>query len=242
MQESPDYPRSPPSHQLQLIHHITSRHVACRATACSRGELSAAYDGLASALGVFTPFLWANLYAFFQRLPEDAVLKKTFGPGGHFIVAALFRLISCLVLRAVPAEHLHIEDAVEEPPKTDDAAAAGKTDAEEVDRFQSRQARLQRDATREPSPKAKRLKSMLDPNAAAGFPRGLRQREKILAASEEPTKEEQEKKKKEEQEEEEEEQQEEEEEKTDAGSGEVGGSSEGGGDAAAAAAAAEEAS
>lgn len=82
----------------------------------SRGELSAAYDGLASALGIFTPFLWANLYAFFQRLPEDAFLKQIFGPGGHFIIAALFRLCSCLVLRATPSEHLFIEDA-----KTDTA-------------------------------------------------------------------------------------------------------------------------
>ena len=83
-----------------------------RCVACTgrRGELSAAYDGLASALGIFTPFLWANLYAFFQRLPEDAFLKQTFGPGGHFIIAALFRLCSCLVLRATPSEHLFIED------------------------------------------------------------------------------------------------------------------------------------
>jgi hypothetical protein len=69
-----------------------------RRDACAgrRGELSAAYDGLASALGIFTPFLWANLYAYFQRLPDDAFLKATLGPGGHFIVAALFRLCSCL--------------------------------------------------------------------------------------------------------------------------------------------------
>lgn len=77
-----------------------------------RGELSAAYDALASALGVFTPFLWANLYAYFQRLPQDAFLKATFGPGGHFIVAALFRLCSYLVLRACPAEELYIDDEV----------------------------------------------------------------------------------------------------------------------------------
>lgn len=77
---------------------------------CRRGELSAAYDALASALGVFTPFLWANLYAYFQRLPEDAFLKIAFGPGGHFIVAAIFRLCSCLVLRACPTEELYIDD------------------------------------------------------------------------------------------------------------------------------------
>ena len=82
-------------------------------TSDRRGELSAAYDGLASALGVFTPFLWANLYAYFQRLPEDAFLKATFGPGGHFIVAALLRLCSCLVLRACPEAELYIDDSGE---------------------------------------------------------------------------------------------------------------------------------
>ena len=78
--------------------------------------------------------MWANLYAYFQRLPEDAFLKATFGPGGHFIVAAIFRLCSCLVLRATPAECLNIEDIpanakTGEPAESKNASKAVATEA-----------------------------------------------------------------------------------------------------------------
>jgi hypothetical protein len=78
-----------------------------------RGELSAAYDGLASLIGVFSPFLWAGLYTFFaghEAAGLRGLLARSFGPGGHFIVAGLLRLASAAVLRSVKAADLFIED------------------------------------------------------------------------------------------------------------------------------------
>ena len=95
-------------------------------TDAGRGELASAYDGLASALGIFTPFLWANLYAFFERLPEESTLKQIFGPGGHFIIAALFRLASYLVLRSVDPKDLFIEDEVMNKPSEEPLQKAAK--------------------------------------------------------------------------------------------------------------------
>ena len=171
-------------------------------TDAGRGELSAAYDGLASALGVFTPFLWANLYAFFQRLPKDSTMFRIFGPGGHFVVAAIFRLCGYIALRMCPAEYLFIEDTPSsaatakappaEPEKKEEKAKEEEEEEEEdeevvVDtrtakRATSPRARQQKDTEGAASPKAVRLKSMLDPNMAAGFPRGLRQKEKQAKA------------------------------------------------------------
>ena len=79
-----------------------------------RGELSAAYDGLASLIGVFSPFLWAGLYTFFAAGQEAVglrgVLARLLGPGGHFVVAGLLRLTSAAVLHSVKASDLFIED------------------------------------------------------------------------------------------------------------------------------------
>ena len=61
------------------------------------------------------------------------------------------------MLRATPAECLYIEDVT--------------PDAETGESAES-------NVSKAASPKAKRLKGMLDPNQAAGFPRYLRQREK----------------------------------------------------------------
>lgn len=155
-------------------------------TNAGRGELSAAYDGLASALGIFTPFLWANLYAYFQRLPKDSTMFRVFGPGGHFIVAALFRLCSFAALRMCPAEHLFIEDAPSSAAavKKGPRPPAQEKQEDDASKFADREARLKKDAEVGATPKAARLKSMLDPNMAAGFPRGLRQTEKQAKAAE----------------------------------------------------------
>jgi MFS family permease len=59
-------------------------------TDCGRGTLTAAYDGLASAIGVVSPIMWASLYTFFQA-GQDA-------EGIRWVVACLSLLVGCVRL------------------------------------------------------------------------------------------------------------------------------------------------
>ena len=47
-------------------------------TDCGRGTLTAAYDGLASLIGVFSPIMWASLYTFFEKGQDSMGFRWVF--------------------------------------------------------------------------------------------------------------------------------------------------------------------
>jgi hypothetical protein len=80
-----------------------------------KGELNAAYGGIGSIVGVFSPLMWGSLYKFFSG-PKPASLKgpvgvlaRALGPGGHMVIASKV-ILSWLVLRGVASDSLHLGD------------------------------------------------------------------------------------------------------------------------------------
>ena len=76
---------------------------------CRRGELSAAYDALASALGVFTPFL-GRIYTLTFNDFLRMLSSRLHSGQATLYRRSYLRLCSCLVLRACPTEELYIDD------------------------------------------------------------------------------------------------------------------------------------
>ena len=69
---------------------------------------------LENLISVITPVICATLYAcFMNRQPgvsaNASTLALILGPGGHFILAAVFRLLSSLVLSTTDDKLLFID-------------------------------------------------------------------------------------------------------------------------------------
>ena len=82
----------------------------CAVTSAGKGELSAAYEAFNEMVGVFTPMVWAGLFALFARAPPGSALALL-GPGGHFLVAALVRLAARQIVCSIPADALQLDAA-----------------------------------------------------------------------------------------------------------------------------------
>ena len=79
-----------------------------------RGQLSAAYDTVESLLSAVMPLFWGGIFSWLLRQPTDSLIYRVLGPGGHFTIAAVLRLISRQILVGARDEDLFIEDEDEE--------------------------------------------------------------------------------------------------------------------------------
>jgi hypothetical protein len=88
-----------------------------------RGQISAAYDTIDSLLSAVMPLFWGGTFAFLWRQPKGSFLQRWIGPGGHFVVAAAFRLISWRIIKGADPATLSLEDE-------DEDASVDKPEAE----------------------------------------------------------------------------------------------------------------
>ena len=65
---------------------------------------------LNSIMGIISPILWSQLFAFFTSRPKASLIYLIFGPGGHLVVAGLSRFIACYTCSRIKDEHLFIRD------------------------------------------------------------------------------------------------------------------------------------
>ena len=82
-----------------------------------RGQLSAAYDTIDSVLSATMPLVWGGLFSLLLRQPADSLIGRVLGPGGHFTIAAIVRLISRQILVSARDEDLFLEDEDEDEDK-----------------------------------------------------------------------------------------------------------------------------
>ena len=79
-----------------------------------RGEITAAFGAIEYLLSVITPMVWAQSYAYFVKHSvgggtSPQALALLLGPGGHFILAAVLRCLSSLVLSTCDDKLLYLE-------------------------------------------------------------------------------------------------------------------------------------
>jgi hypothetical protein len=75
-------------------------------TSAGKGELSAAYECFNELVGVVTPMVWASLFGIFSKGGTNA-LVRFLGPGGHFILAAVLRLVARQLVCSIPQDALY---------------------------------------------------------------------------------------------------------------------------------------
>ena len=85
---------------------------ALHATNAGKGAITAAYGMLEAVLGASGALLWGVLQRFF--LSDHAPSWLAWGPGGHFAVCGMVRLLGALILKTTPDEQLSIDEDKEE--------------------------------------------------------------------------------------------------------------------------------
>ena len=84
---------------------------ALHQTNAGKGQITAAFGMLEAVLGAGGALLWGVLQRFF--ISNGAPWWLAWGPGGHFAVCGLVRLLGALILRTTPDKHLHLDEADE---------------------------------------------------------------------------------------------------------------------------------
>ena len=72
-------------------------------TSVGQGQLSAAYDGLTDIVGCTMPVTWGFLFAKFAAASSGGGggVMARIGIGGHWLVAAAFRVFAGLAIRSI---------------------------------------------------------------------------------------------------------------------------------------------
>ena len=60
------------------------------------------------------PLVWGGMFSWLLRQPSDSLVGRVLGPGGHFTIAALVRLVSRQILAGARSEDLFLEDEDED--------------------------------------------------------------------------------------------------------------------------------
>ena len=64
------------------------------------------------------PLVWGGMFSWLLRQPSDSLVGRILGPGGHFTIAALVRLLSRQILAGARSEDLFLEDEDEAEAET----------------------------------------------------------------------------------------------------------------------------
>lgn len=83
---------------------------ALAVTTAGRGEINAAFEGLASITQVFMPAVWVFLFRLCYEAAPNSALATVVGPGGHFLFAAVVRLVGRQIVRSIDPLDLSIDD------------------------------------------------------------------------------------------------------------------------------------
>ena len=84
---------------------------ALHVTDAGKGAITAAYGMLEAVLGAGGALLWGVLQRFF--ISENAPWWLAWGPGGHFVVCGVVRLVGALILKTTSDEQLYLEEREE---------------------------------------------------------------------------------------------------------------------------------
>lgn len=60
------------------------------------------------------PLVWGGIFSWLLRRPADSLVGRILGPGGHFTIAALVRVVSRHILVSARDEDLYLEDEDED--------------------------------------------------------------------------------------------------------------------------------
>ena len=85
---------------------------ALHVTDAGKGAITAAYGMLEAVLGAGGALLWGVLQRYF--IGGNAPWWLSWGPGGHFAVCGMVRLLGALILKTTPDEQLCLGEAEEE--------------------------------------------------------------------------------------------------------------------------------
>ena len=79
-------------------------------TTAGRGEINAAFESLASITQVFMPAVWVFLFRLCYEAKGGSALVALVGPGGHFLVAAVVRMLGRQIVCSIDTADLSVED------------------------------------------------------------------------------------------------------------------------------------
>ena len=85
---------------------------ALHVTDAGKGAITAAYGMLEAVLGAGGALLWGVLQRFF--ISDNAPWWLAWGPGGHFAVCGVVRLVGALILKTTSDAQLFLEEREEE--------------------------------------------------------------------------------------------------------------------------------
>ena len=79
-------------------------------TTAGRGEINAAFESLASITQVFMPAVWVFLFRLCYEAKGGSAAVALVGPGGHFLVAAVVRMLGRQIVCSIDSADLSVED------------------------------------------------------------------------------------------------------------------------------------
>jgi MFS family permease len=74
-------------------------------------QIQAAGQGIGSIVGIVSPIFWSWLFEFFASRPHASTIYLLIGPGGHFVVAGICRLLAAHSCWRIKDEDLFIADS-----------------------------------------------------------------------------------------------------------------------------------
>ena len=74
-------------------------------------QLQAAGQGISSVIGIASPILWSWMFEWFAKQPHASTMYLIMGPGGHFVVAGVCRLLAAYSCWRIRDQDLFIADS-----------------------------------------------------------------------------------------------------------------------------------